>query len=350
MIFRFALLITAGLSLLFISCNADAFQPCEFEQSLHRQAPYPIGFAANAASFRFDPKYQEHASLHFNSLTPENALKMERLQPVRGQFEFAEADSLVNLALRKGMRVHGHTLIWHSQQPYWLSSFSGDRQSCINLMREHIQTVMQHFSGRIHSWDVVNEAFEDNGDLRESPWRSGVGDDYIELAFQFAAEANPDALLFYNDYNLWRKNAKCRAALDLVENLQEQGIPIHGIGFQGHIDIRGPGKNQIGQAIEAFADLGLQVHISELDVSVNPKGKENPDLEGEFSKQAEVYQNVAEAYASKVPVAQQFGITLWGLTDAHSWIPGFFNREDAPLLWDSNYAPKPAHCGFIDGF
>ncbi|MEZ4687237.1 MAG: endo-1,4-beta-xylanase [Bacteroidia bacterium] len=349
MLFDYSKITTISLLILFTSCQPETAGPCTFEQALHGQAPYPLGFAADVAAFRFDPDYQNHSSFHFNSITAENALKMEHIQPARGGFEFVQADSLVNLALRKGMRVHGHTLIWHNQNPPWLSTFSGDRQAWIDLMKEHINTVIQHFSGRIHSWDVVNEAFEDNGDLRETVWRNGIGDDYIELAFQFAAEADPDAMLFYNDYNLWRKSAKCRAVLALAEHLQKKGIPIQGIGFQGHIDIRGPGQREIELALEELSALGLQVHISELDVSVNPLGKASPDLEGNFGKQAEVYRMVAEAYTSSVPADQQFGITFWGLADAHSWIPSFFNRADAPLLWDANYMPKPALCGFMDG-
>lgn len=330
-------------------CSKDEPTMCEFEGSLYLKSSYPIGTAIQPAPLRIDEGYRNATLMHFNSFTPENALKMGQTQSIQGQFNFSDADSIVKVAVRNDIRVHGHTLIWHNQIPGWLNSFNGSRDEWIALMRMHITTVMQHYKGQIQSWDVVNEAFEENGNLRETPWQTGIGDDYIALAFQFAAEADPDALLFYNDYNLWRKAAKCKAAIELVEELQDRNIPIHGIGFQGHIDIRGPGRNKIKHAIEPFVDLGLQIHISELDVSVNPSGKSGIDLESRYMVQADVYSMLVDEYQNTVPAAQRYGITFWGLHDGFSWIPSFFGRIDAPLLWDSDYREKPALCSFAEG-
>ncbi len=210
---------------------------------------------------------------HFNSVTAENEMKFERLHPSQDQYTFEAADRLVSLAKANGMGVRGHTLVWHNQTPKWVFEHQDgspvDRETLLARMKSHIDTVLSRYRGDIYAWDVVNEAVSDSGSelLRPSKWLDIIGDDFIAKAFEYAHEADPGALLFYNDYNeaVPEKREKIYA---LVKSLLEQGVPIHGIGLQAHWSLHHPSVDDIRQAIERYASLGLKLHITELDVSM----------------------------------------------------------------------------------
>jgi endo-1,4-beta-xylanase len=231
--------------------------------------------------------------------------------------------------------VRGHTLVWHSQNPSWLARNLKSRDDAIAVLKDHIQTIVGHYKGRITAWDVVNEAVDDStGELRESPWLTAIGPDYIALAFQFAHEADPAAKLYYNDYGAEGIGGKGDAVYELVKGLKEQGVPIDGVGWQGHfqsssfiMDMKENGRR--------LADLGLEVSITELDVRIPI-----PATDLMLEKQSKMYGKVTEICLA-LPNCK--AILTWGFTDKHSWVPGFFSGEGAALPFDESYKPKPAY-------
>ncbi|MCT4624817.1 MAG: endo-1,4-beta-xylanase, partial [Schleiferiaceae bacterium] len=236
---------------------------------------------------------------------------------------------------------------WHNQIPYWMEHYQGSREDWIAMMKTHIQTVVGHYKGKIKAWDVINEGFLSNGTLRNSIWKQNIGPEYLELAFRFAHEADPNALLFYNDFNLALNPVKREAVLRFFKKLKLRGVPIDGIGLQMHIGINFPERTEITRALLETAEEGFLVHISELDVVVNAFGKEMPQPSNEdLNRQADVYSYVFNTF-KKLPKHQQYGITIWGVDDGNSWIRPHFNRNDFPLLFDANYLPKPAYCRLI---
>lgn len=317
---------------------------------------YENDFKVGFASDWVPPELESLIPYHFNTVTPENALKWERVQPSPGNFTFTRVSELIEFAEKHNIEIIGHTLVWHNQTPGWV--FQGEngqpatRELLLERMREHIHTVVGHFCGRIRGWDVVNEALEENGTLRQSPWRTIIGDDYIEWAFRFAHEACPDAELYYNDYNLTTP-AKRQGAVRIVERLQSQGIPIHGVGEQGHYDIYDPSLAQVAATIEAFAKLGVRVSISELDMSVYRWGDNRniytqglPDDVAELQgKRYEALFRLFREYAEHLD-----RVTLWGTTDRYSWKNNFpvRGRTDHALLIDREGFYKPAFWGVVE--
>ena len=208
-----------------------------------------------------------------NSITPENLLKWESVHPLLSKYNFSPVDQFVEFGEANKMFIVGHTLVWHSQIPAWVfQDASGSplkRDAALKRMREHIQAVVGRYKGRIHGWDVVNEAFDDDGSLRNTAWRSTIGDDYIEKAFQFAHEADPDAELYYNDYSMFTE-AKQVATVRLVEQLRAAGCKIDGIGLQGHWGVDHPSLNDIEKCLQVYSQLGVKLMITELDINVLP--------------------------------------------------------------------------------
>jgi endo-1,4-beta-xylanase len=301
---------------------------------------------------------------HFNSITPENCMKSEVLQPQEGKFDFTLADQYVDFGQKNKMFIVGHTLIWHSQAPKWFfvdkDGKDVSREVLIERMKKHIYTVVGRYKGRVNGWDVVNEAIEDDGSFRKSKFYQIIGEDYIRLAFQFAHEADPKAELYYNDYSMSKKE-KRDAVVTMVKNLQSQGVKIDGIGMQGHMTMDFPTLDEEEKSIIAFSETGVKVMITELDLTVlpSPGSKVSADvaLSYEYRKQLNPYpdglpDSVAQAahdrYAALFKLFLKHAdkierVTMWGLTDGQSWrnnwpIPG---RTDYPLLFDRNYQPKP---------
>lgn len=331
--------------ILITSCKKNDIEKCDDVQSLYLYSNFPIGVAINPVELNSGNRYYEIAVNQFNSITAENIFKPSHLHPNENSFNWLEADKLVQFCQTNNKRLHGHTLIWHNQLPNWINNFQANQSEWDMMFKEHIQTICHHFKGKVKAWDVVNEAFNDNGTLRNSIWKQKIGNGYIEKAFIYAHEADPDALLFYNDYDIALNNTKRKAILSLLNNLKQRGVPIHGIGMQMHVSIAHPDNKQIAIALKEISNDGFKIHLSEIDVSINPLGKEIKPSDELLESQANKLATITLLYKD-VPTRLQYGMTFWGVSDKNSWIRSFFNRNDYPLLFDDDYDPKPAYCKF----
>jgi len=301
-----------------------------------------IGSAVNPAALKNDPAYAATLAREFNQVEPENAAKFGPVHPQEDTYNFEPVDSLVAFAKAHDMAVRGHTLVWHNQNPAWLTrgGFGPDRLAAI--LQKHIQTVAGRYAGQIYAWDVVNEAFEKDGTLRKTIWfdSPGIGREgtaYIEQAFRWAHAADPKALLFYNDYDAEGINAKSDAIYQMAKDLVAREVPINGIGLQMHLTLKPPLIADIEANIKRLTGLGLQVQYTELDVRV-------PLVDGAASEdsliaQARIYNDVA-AVCVKFKLCT--AIQTWGFTDKFSWIPGAYRGMGAALEFDANYGAKGA--------
>ncbi len=302
-----------------------------------------IGTAVGVAFYQGEEDYIQTIVREFNTVVHENELKPDIVHPQRGVFSFTQADRLVAFAINNSMNIRGHTLIWHDQNPDWIQKNEWSREEGLDAMREHIQRVVGHYRGKIFEWDVVNEAFTDGGNstLRpnsDNPWRRAIGDDYIDSAFAIAHRADPDAILYYNDYSISKTNLKSTAIYNMVSQMVQNGIPIHGVGFQAHrmeTEWNSNLKNEIAQNLERFSGLGLRVAYTELDVRINlPASNQN------LINQANVYKAFLEAALEN---GSSGTFMVWGFTDKHSWIPGHFTGYGDALIFDETYEKKPAY-------
>ncbi|KOU57954.1 endo-1,4-beta-xylanase [Streptomyces sp. MMG1533] len=278
--------------------------------------------------------YGEIAAREFNALTPGNAMKWGSVEPTRGTFNWAEADQIVAFAEAGGQQVRGHTLVWHSQNPSWLTNGTWTAAQLSQLMNDHIALEVGRYKGRLATWDVVNEPFNEDGTYRQTLWYNGLGADYIAQALTAARAADPAAKLYINDYNVEGVNAKSTALYNLVKSLKERGVPIDGVGLQAHL-ILGQVPSTLQQNIQRFADLGVDVAITELDIRM-----QLPSDSAKLTQQAADYKAVVGAC---VAVARCAGVTVWGFTDSDSWIPDTFPGQGAATPYDENFAPKPAY-------
>jgi endo-1,4-beta-xylanase len=324
-----------------------------------------LGAALNDAQIGGqDPAALEIVRRHFSTISPENALKWDAVHPEPDRFEFAAADRYAALGAKLGLFVVGHVLVWHEQTPGWVfDGAPGARLHpglLLSRMRAHIRTVVGRYRGRVHAWDVVNEAFEDDGTWRKTPWYATLGEEYVAKAFEFAHEADRGAQLYYNDYNLW-KTAKREAAVRLVTSLRERGIRIDGIGEQGHWLLDGPAIEDIEAMIADLAKTGGQILVTELDIDplprpggligadVSKRVELTPELdpypgglpEGLEQRLARRYADIFRVFVKHRAVGR---VTFWGVTDAGTWlnhwpVPG---RANHPLLWDRQGRPKLA--------
>lgn len=307
---------------------------------------FKIGAAVNPDSLKYDG---ELIAKHFNSLTAENHMKPLEVQPEEGKFTFEKADSFVEFARKNKQEMRGHTLVWHNQTPRWMfenkNGSLASRDLVLKRLKEHTQTVMTHFNDPFYSWDVVNEAVSDSGNdlLRESPWRDAIGDDYIDRAFEYAKDADPNATLYYNDYN--ESNPEKREKIySLVKGLIDRGVPIDGVGLQAHWGLEDPSLDDIRSAIERYADLGMKLQITEMDVSVfafEDKRKDlNDPTNAMMKEQAERYAQFFEIFREYKEVIE--AVTLWGVSDRYTWLSDFpvRNRKNWPLLFDEQNKPK----------
>jgi endo-1,4-beta-xylanase len=326
-----------------VGCKKKVSPTCNDSAGLYTIAKYPIGAAIDFNEFISNSVYRSIAVKQFNSFTPENIFKAEYLHPEENRFEWLDADSLANFCLANRIRLHGHVLVWHQQLPQWILSYTGNTAAWDTLLKIHIETIVRHFKGRVKAWDVVNEAFNEDGTLRNSIWRQKLGDSYIEKAFVYAHEADPDAMLFYSDYNLESNPDKRNSALSLLNHLRDRGIRIDGISLQMHISIQYSEASQIAEALRQIANNHFKLHLSELDISVNADNKHGSPNASLFNRQADLLGQIIEAY-NQLPKEYQYGITFWGISDRNSWIRSYYHRQDYPLLYDDNYLPKPAYC------
>jgi endo-1,4-beta-xylanase len=301
----------------------------------------------------------------FSAITPENVLKWDSVHPQPGVYDFAAPDQVLAFGEQNGMAVIGHVLVWHNQTPRWVFQDSSgnpvSRDTLLGRMREHILTVVGRYRGRITGWDVVNEAVDEDGSLRRTPWLTIIGEDYVAKAFQFAHEADPGAELYYNDYSL--ENApKRQGALVLVGRLLADSVPVTGVGLQGHFHLDWPSLEQEDTTIAAFAGLGVKVLITEMDMDVLPRPtpQRGADVTLDLAPQPEldpyaaglpdsVQQALAQRYADLFGLFLRYRgtvtrVTLWGVTDRTSWKNNWpvRGRTNYPLLFDRDGRPKPA--------
>ncbi|MFM9588920.1 endo-1,4-beta-xylanase [Streptomyces scabiei] len=282
--------------------------------------------------------YGEIAAREFNWLTPGNAMKWASVEPTRGNFDWTEADRIVDFAEAHDQDVRGHTLVWHSQNPDWLQNGTWTPAQLGQLMKDHIALEVGRYKGRLAAWDVVNEPFNEDGTYRQTLWYNGLGTDYIAQALTAARAADPAAKLYINDYNVEGVNAKSTALYNLVRDLKARGVPIDGVGLQAHL-ILGQVPATLQQNIQRFADLGVDVAVTELDIRM-----QLPATQAKLAQQRTEYDAVVKAC---VAVARCTAVTVWGFTDSDSWIPDVFPGEGAATPYDENYAPKPAYHGIV---
>ena len=306
----------------------------------------------------------------FNSITNENSLKWERVHPEPDRYNFTPVDSFVAFGEKNGMFIVGHTLVWHNQTPDWVfedtAGNPASREVLLARMKEHIQTVVGRYKGRIHGWDVVNEPLEDDGQLRQTKWMQIIGADYIEKAFEWAHETDPDAELYINDFNMW-KPGKVAGVIRLINDLRAKDIKVNGIGLQGHWGLDYPLLEELEECFASYSTLDVPLMVTELEMDILPR----PDN----YTGAEITRSIAmgekmNPYPDSLPDSMQkmlanryadffriFGryhqhisrITFWGVYDGQSWrnnwpIPG---RSAYPLLFDDQLKPKPAFYSVI---
>jgi endo-1,4-beta-xylanase len=327
---------------------------------------YKIGTAVNRRQItRPDTTSLKFIVKHFNSITAENDLKWEKIHPAKDRYNFAPADSYVAFGEKNHMFIVGHVLLWHSQTPDWVYQDDKGKElskdALLARIKEHIFTVAGRYKGKINGWDVINEAFLDDGSYRDSKYYRITEGEFLEKAFTWAHEAAPDAELYYNDFNMW-KAGKVQAVVKMVENFKAKGVTIHGIGMQGHWGLDYPDMDELEKAIQAFAATGLKIHITELDMRVlpDPSGGSGAEVEKNYA-----FQEKFNPYKSGLPDSVQTMITerwllffktfnkyknhiervtLWGIHDGFSWRNNWpvFGRTSYPLLFNRDFSPKPA--------
>lgn len=331
-----------------------------------------VGAALNPAQFTGEDQTEDAViKAQFNTISPENVLKWGLVHPRPGTYDFSPADKYVEFGEQNHMFIIGHNLVWHSQTPNWVfEDEKGNpvsRDALLDRMHDHINKVVGRYKGRINGWDVVNEALNEDGTLRQSPWMKIIGEDYLEKAFRFAHEADPEAQLYYNDYSL-ENEAKRKGALELVKKLKDKGIAITGVGLQDHVSLDSPTADQIDETIDQFGKLGLKVMITELDVDVLPWPASRQTAEVSLNVAADpkfnpypnglpdaVQQALSKRYAELFGVYDRHcglvtRVTFWGVTDKDSWKNNWpvRGRTNYPLLFDRNAKPKPAFDAVIE--
>ena len=334
-----------------------------------------VGAALGAGVFtESDAQGAALVKQQFNTVTPENVLKWEVVHPADGRYNWEPGDKYVAFGEKNGMFVIGHCLVWHSQTPKWVfedgQGHPATREQLLARMKDHIQTVVGRYKGRIKGWDVVNEALADDGTLRQSPWFKIIGEEYIAKAFEYAHEADPAAQLYYNDYSL-EQESKTKGMVAMITKLKAGGAPIYGVGTQGHYRIDWPAPDRVAATIEAIAGLGLKAMITELDMDVLPSAweKHTADVNAtaeakaqEFERlnpypnglPSDVEQRLTERWVDLTKVFVSHAktlerVTFWGVTDRTSWLNNWpiRGRRSYPLLFDRTGQPRPAFAAVI---
>ena len=302
-----------------------------------------VGAATDPSHF-MESNYTATLSREFSQVEAENAMKFGPIHPGPTTYNFGPADAIVAFAQANQMAIRGHNLVWYNQLPSWLTNGTYTPDQLSSILQDHINTVVGRYAGHVYAWDVVNEAFNDNGTLRSYLWSdtpgiglSGTG--YIEQAFRWARAADPNALLFYNDYNGEGINAKSNAIYKMAEDFKARGVPLDGIGLQMHFTTSIGSLTGIEANMKRIAELGLQVHITELDVRLPVDSSGNASAT-DLMRQAQIYHDVV-ALCLRTPHCTS--IQTWGFTDKYSWIPGTFAGQGAGLEFDMSYQPKPAY-------
>jgi endo-1,4-beta-xylanase len=315
---------------------------------------FPIGAAVCPTIIK---THEDILKKHFNSLTPENHMKPALIHPEEKKWNFEDADKIVDFAVANKMKVRGHTLVWHNQVPDWFFVDSKGNEASRDLllarMKDHISTLMQRYKNQIYCWDVVNESVEDKGPeaYRQTKWYKIIGPDFVEQAFGFARQADPDAKLFYNDYNC-TSIEKSKKIYNLAKRLKDNGKLIDGVGMQGHWNIYEPSFDRIMDTIDLYSSLGLKIQITELDMSMflfNDTSKElkHPTDEMVWLQQ-ERFEGIFKIFRDYRDIIT--GVTFWGVADDYTWLDEFpiKGRKDWPLLFDSEHKNKKAFASVVN--
>jgi len=337
------------LCLIYLGCNPSTSvePPPEELGALRDVSPFPVGVAFQSRHLG-SPEHVRVTSRTFSSLTAEYEMKMSPLSGGQDVYNWQAVDDLIAYAQAQNMQVHGHALVWHETVPDWVENFAGSDQEFEEAIKTYITTVVDRYEDDVISWDVVNEAFDNNtGELRNSVFRRRMGDDYLARLFEYAREADSDALLFYNDYGTTYDVNKRKAMLDMVDDFQRRGIPLDGVGLQVHVTYTFPPVDAIESVMEEISSRGLLVHLSELDVRVNPDGDLTVLTPARSQEQKQRVKDIVTSFLA-LPSDRRFAITMWGLRDSESWLINFWGNPEWPLLFDDQFAPKPAYEGFLE--
>ncbi len=334
-----AALLGAGLS----SSFAD-----ETIRDLAKERGRFIGTILNSEWFNDDiePEFEEIHKTQFNVVVAENEMKFDATEPSENKFNYTKGDKMVEYAQANGLRVRGHALAWHSQVPGWVNNYSGQKEKLLSVLKNHIDSVVGHWKGKVAEWDVVNEAVNDEYDAgwrsSNSVWYEGIGPEFLDSAFVWAHAADPDAELCYNDYSLeWglREKSKASFVVEQVKRWKENGIPITCVGTQTHIEISHETTPQNVRALaKALAELDVTLNITELDIGF-PKGSADQLGAADYAKQGHLYRQFMDVFLEEPNMGE---FVIWGLTDAHSWLDGQQGKTQG-LLYDKQYKPKPAY-------
>ena len=338
------------------SISPDALYDAKI--NLKDAASFPIGNIVSANKLDSNKQFTSVLLKNFNSITAENDMKMRNIFIGPNKYDFSDGDKIVAFAKKHGLRVFGHTLIWHSSIPDWLNNFRGSDSEFEQLIKNYIKATVTHFAQQkmivdgkevsvVAGWDVVNEAFTSKA--QKAIFRRRMGADYVRKCFLWAREADSQVKLFYNDYSLEGDLAKLKQVLSMIDEFRSKKIPLDGIGFQMHIDYQYPSLDQMKNNLQLVINKDILIHFSELDVTVN-RNKDISKLTLErANSQKNRYKDITKLYLN-IPSINRFGITLWGMRDVDSWLLDFYkNPLEYPLLFDKNYKTKISHLGFIEG-
>jgi len=309
-------------------------------RSLAEKRGISMGTAVQSEALWNDANYRSTLAHEYNMFVPENAWKFETIHPRRDRYNFTEIDALMAFAKANHMEVRGHPLVWHSKLPRWLwmNEEKFTRDDFITILRDHIQTIVSRYRGQVVAWDVVNEAINRDGSLRDTIWLRNIGPEYIDMAFRWAHEADPQAHLFYGDYANDERGSKPDAMYNLTRGMLQRGVPIHGVGLQAHKLLREPpNRYYLAANMKRHNDLGLEVQFTELDVSMDKTKGSQEEL---LAAQAHAYSDILEVCLAAQKCT---AIITWGFTDRYTWLGGLKGIQDAPLIFDKAYRPKPAY-------
>ncbi|MFF4491611.1 endo-1,4-beta-xylanase [Streptomyces sp. NPDC001544] len=326
-----AVLVAAGVAT-GPAAQAQGRQPTLAELA-HRHGRY-FGSATDNPELT-DSAYTKILGTEFDTITPGNGMKWYATEPQQGVFDWTNGDEIVALARKNHQRIRAHTLVWHSQLPDWLTSREWTATELRAVLKKHIFAEVRHYRGKVYSWDVVNEAFNEDGTYRETLWYKTLGPGYIADALRWAHQADPHAKLYLNDYNIEATGPKSDAYYALAKDLRKQGVPLNGIGFQAHLALQYGYPTTLEDNLRRFSRLGLDTALTEVDVRM-----QLPATDAKLAEQATWYRNLTEACLA---VRRCVGVTVWDYTDKYSWIPAVFPGEGAALPWDEQLKPKPAY-------
>ncbi|WP_282037711.1 endo-1,4-beta-xylanase [Saccharicrinis aurantiacus] len=300
-------------------------------------------------SNRMTGMHHEVINREFSSITAEYEMKMNIMYPSEGVYDWTASDAIVNYAVENKLNIHGHALVWHNATPNWVENFSGTDAEFETMLEEYVKTVVTRYKGKITSWDVVNEAFNDgSGTYRNSVFYQRMGASFISKCFQWAREADPDVLLFYNDYNMCSDQTKRDAVFTMVDDLISNSVAIDGVGYQMHIAYNWPAKKDIQDATQDILDRNLKVHYAELDIRANPNNDQSTLTDARSLELKAKYKEIAELYTA-LPTVNKYALTIWGLKDNESWLLDFHGQIDWPLLYNNNFEEKDAYYGVLEG-